>query len=128
MLRRLTTLSLFTIAAVIGGATPGMADPRTDSGHSSFPMVCEGDVRTLTVPNGSWAAADIEETGAKFIPRATHFVIEDASGAILFADHDVKRVAGRGSTTTCVDEFEVDGMRYLFVVEGTLRGSGAAGS
>jgi len=128
MLRRLTTVCVFAIAAVIGGATPGLADPGTDTGHSSFQMVCEGDLRTLTVANGSWAAADIEETGAKFIPKATHFVVEDASGAILFAAHDVKKVAGKGSVATCVDEFELDGMRYLFVVEGTLRGSGAAGS
>lgn len=128
MQRRLTTVCLFAIAAVIGGATPGLADPGTVSGLSSFQMVCEGDLWTLTVANGSWAAADVAETGGKFIPKATHFLIEDASGTILLAAHDVKKVAGRGSVATCVDEFELDGMHYLFIVEGTLRGSGAVGS
>jgi len=126
MMRRLTITCLFAIAAVIGGATPGMADPGTGSGQATFQMVCEGDLWTLTVANGSWAAADVEEIGAKFIPRATHFVIEDASGAILLAAHDVKKVSDKGLTTTCVDEFELDGMHFLFVVEGTLRRTGAA--
>jgi hypothetical protein len=122
MLRRLTTVCVFAVAAVIGGATPGMADPGTDSGHSTFPMVCEGNLWTFTVANGWWSAADVQETGAKFIPKATHFVIEDASGAILFEDH----VRETASTTTCVDELEFDGLRYLFVVEGKLRRTGSA--
>jgi hypothetical protein len=127
-MRRLTTVLLFAITALIGGATPGLADPGRGSGQSTFPMVCEGDVWTLTVGNGSWAAADVAETGRKFIPKATHFLIEDESETILFAVHDEKKVAGKGPGATCVDEFELDGMRYRFVVEGKLRGSGGVGS
>jgi hypothetical protein len=125
MLRRLTLTTTFAIVAVLGGATPGTADPGNGHGQATFPMVCDGELSTLTVGGGSWAAADLGDSHGKFIPEETHFSIHDGSGELLYEEHDAKRGGGKPSPSSCVDEFELDGLRYRFVVEGKLKGASA---
>ncbi len=121
-MRRSILVPTLTFAFLLAAATPALADPGKGSGQASFPMVCDGRVSTLTVGGGLWAAAHVHETGRTFIPRATHFYVEDAdTGELLFEEHDVKNAAAKGSSSVCVDELYVDGMHFTFIVEGELK-------
>jgi hypothetical protein len=121
MLRRATLTTSIVLLAVLAGAGPSAADPGNGQGQATFPMVCDGELETLTIGGGAWAAADLGSSGGKLIPKATHFSIHDDAGSVLHEEHDVKRGYRGGSS--CVDEFEMDGLRYEFVVEGKLKGS-----
>jgi hypothetical protein len=125
MLRRLTLTATFAITCVIAGATPGTADPGNGHGQTTFPMVCDGKLSALTVGGGSWAAADLGDSHGTFIPQQTYFSIHDGSGELLYEEHDAKRGGGKPSTSSCVDEFEMDGLHYRFVVEGKVKGTPA---
>ena len=124
-MRRSILMTSVVILSLFAAASPAAADPGNGHGQATFPMVCDGELRTLTVGGGSWAAADLGESGGKFIPKATHFTIHDDAGILLHEEHDVKKATGNDSS--CVDAFEIDGLRYRFVVEGKIKGSARSG-
>lgn len=120
-MRRLMVMHVFTLVLVLTGGGPAAADPGNGKAQSTFQMLCDGTPVTLTVGGGTWSAAFVHETGGRFLPRATHlYVADDATGAPLFEEHDLKRPAGRGLTSICVEELRMDGMHFTFVVEGKL--------
>lgn len=124
-MRRSVLTTSVVILALLASASPAAADPGNGHGQETFAMVCDGELRTLTVGGGSWAAADLGESGGKFIPKATHFTIHDAAGVVLHEEHDVKNAAS--SDSSCIDALEIDGLWYRFEVEGKIKGSARRG-
>ena len=121
MKRSLLVVSLIA-GSLVAGPTPAWAAPGHGAGQVTFVMVCDGVPATLTVGGGSWSAAHLHETDARFIPHATSFSIsEEATGHVLHEEHDVKHADGKRPTSVCVEEFVVDGLRFEFVVRGTVR-------
>lgn len=121
-MRRLTIVPALAAVFVLGIVGPAVARPGNGEGQSTFQMVCDGTLSTLTVGGGSWSAAHVQETGRKFIPRATHLLAHDEeTGTVLFEEHDVKPSAGNGPMSVCIEELRMDGMHITFTVEGTLR-------
>lgn len=124
-MRRSVLTTSVVILALFASASPAAADPGNGHGQETFAMVCDGELRILTVGGGSWAAADLGESGGKFIPKATHFTIHDGAGVVLHEEHDVKKAAG--SDSSCIDALEIDGLWYRFEVEGKIKGSARRG-
>jgi hypothetical protein len=121
-MRRILTGSALAALLVVGLAGPAAAVPGNGTGQSTFPLLCEGRLLTLTIGGGNWSAAYVHETGGRFVLRATHVLVTDIeTGDVVFEEHDVKNSARKGPLTECTDVYEVDGVRVVFVAEGTLR-------
>ena len=124
MLRRSIQITTLAVIAVLAGAGASSADPGTGAGQSTYPMVCDDELTMLTMGGGSWSAADLHE-GGKFVPESTHFTIQDPSGEVLYEEYDWKNGGAKG-TSSCVDELEIDGLYYRFLVTGKMQGNGSA--
>ena len=123
MLRRTIQITTLAFVAVLAGAGASNADPGTGAGQSTYPMVCDDELTLLTMGGGSWSAADAGDR--KFVPESTHFTIQDPSGEVLYEEYDQKNGGAKG-TTSCVDELEIDGLYYRFLVKGKMQGNGSS--
>jgi hypothetical protein len=113
-------VALCAIALVIGVA-PGASAGSENGAGPTFQMTCDGALVTLTVGGGPWSAAHIEETGAVFVPVATHLYLRDPeSGATVYEEHDYKGAA-RPASSSCVEDFTSQGLLGSFIVEADMR-------
>jgi hypothetical protein len=120
-MRRSVTLAAVTAALVAATAGPVAAAPGGGTGQDTFPISCGGRVLTLTIGSGTWSAAYVQESGQRFIPKATFFTVVDAAtGEVLVEEADVKPGSARQSNLTCVDTATDDGTIVTFVVQGRL--------
>jgi hypothetical protein len=118
-IRRLAVPVLVGLGLLVP-APAAFAAPGDASAVSTFELTCDGALSTLTVGGGPWSAAHVAETGAIFVPTATHAVLQDpTTGEIVWEEDDVKG-APKPSTSTCSETFEMDGLIATFVVEGTM--------
>lgn len=117
---------LFTIPALVAltllvPAAPVLAAPGGSGKGDTFPLVCDGQLSTLTVGGGPWSAARIAESGETFVPVSTHFSMRDPETLeVLYEEYDFKGKP-RSGTNRCVDEIMIDGVLMTFVVLGKLR-------
>jgi len=117
---------LFTIPALdaltpLAPAAPVLAAPAGSGNGTTFPLVCDGQLSTLTVGGGPWSAAHLAESGETFVPVSTHFSVRDPETLeLLYEEHDFKGKPRSGSNR-CVDEITIDGVLMTFVVRGRIR-------
>ena len=117
---------LFTIPALVAltllaPAAPVLAAPGGSGNGATFPLVCDGQLSTLTVGGGPWSAAHIAESGETFVPVSTHFSMRDPETLeLLYEEHDFKGKP-RSGPNRCVDEITIDGVLMTFVVHGKMR-------
>jgi hypothetical protein len=120
-MRRLAILTAVIAALTAVTAAPATAVPGEGAGQATFPIRCGQRVVHLTIANGTWSAAYVQETGERFIPKATYVsVVDEATGEVLFEEADVKPNASRQSNLACVDTASSDGVLITFVVHGRL--------
>ena len=120
-MRRLATLAAVTAALVAATVAPASADPGGGAGQTTFPIRCGVHVVHLTIANGGWSAAYVQETGQRFIPKATYVSVVDAStGELLFEEIDAKPNAARQSNLECVEAMLDGDVLVTFRVHGRL--------
>jgi hypothetical protein len=121
-MRRLALGSLAAAALVLTAAPAALAGPSDSSAVSTFQMVCDGELSTLTVGGGPWSAARVLETGRVFVPLATHLYLRDPDTLdVVYEEHDFKG-APRSGTSQCTEGFSTrSGLLGTFVVEGSMR-------
>jgi hypothetical protein len=117
----LRTITATMALCLFGPAVPALAAPDgSQVGTATFPLVCDGELSTLTVGGGPWSAAHIAESGKTFVPVSTTLSMRDAQTyELLYEEHDAKGKS-RGGPVRCVDEFLVDGVLITFTVHGHL--------
>ena len=107
--------------ALVGPTAPALADPGKSKSASSFQLVCDGELSTLTVGGGPWTAAHVAESGRTFVPTSTHLFLRDpVTLEVVYEEHDWKGKARPGETL-CVEEFLMDGLSVAFHVRGHMR-------
>jgi hypothetical protein len=120
-MRRFIILTAVTAALAAASIAPASAVPGNGTGQSTFPIRCGARVVHLTIANGTWSAAYVQETGQRFIPKATYVTVTDAqTGEILFQEADVKPGAAKQSNLGCVDSVPDAGVIVTFIVRGRL--------
>ena len=120
-MRRLVILTAVTAALTASTVAPAAAAPGDGAGQVTFAIRCGQRVVHLTIANGTWSAAYVQETGERFIPKATYVsVVDEATGEVLFEEVDVKPNASRQFNLACVDAASSDGVLVTFVVYGRL--------
>jgi hypothetical protein len=120
-MRRLAISAALTAALMACSVVPASADPGNGTGQSTFPIRCGERTLTLTIANGTWSAAYVNETGQRFIPKATYVTIVDAAtGEVLLREADVKPGAATQSNLSCTDASLDDGVIVTFTVRGRL--------
>jgi hypothetical protein len=120
-MRRFIILTAVTAALAAGSIAPASAVPGNGTGQSTFPIRCGTRVVHLTIANGTWSAAYVQETGQRFVPKATYVTVTDAkTGEILFQEADVKPGAAKQSNLGCVDSVPDSGVIVTFIVRGRL--------
>ena len=94
--RTMRTSKLFAIPALVAltllaQAAPVLAAPGGSGNGTTFPLVCDGQLSTLTVGGGPWSAAHLAESGETFVPVSTHFSIRDPETLeVLYEEYDFK--------------------------------------
>ena len=121
-MRRCITIAAMAAGIVAGPAASAHAAPGGGAGQYTFPMVCDGEVVTLTIASGGWSAAHVRETGQRLVPKGTEFTVTDpATGEVWYEESDMKPSAEKKAGSTCVDAWEDEGALLTFTVHGNLK-------